>query len=37
MDNASDEIIIKAYAEYKQRELNEKGEKNWKRLEQVRH
>ena len=30
MDNASDEIINKTYAEYKQRELNEKGEKTAK-------
>ena len=30
MDKASDEIINKTYAEYKQRELNEKGEKTAK-------
>ena len=30
VDKASDETINKTYAEYKQRELNEKGEKNWK-------
>ena len=29
---ASDKIINKTYAEYKQRELNEKGEKNGKAL-----
>ena len=27
MDKASDEIINKTYAEYKQREITEKGEK----------
>ena len=32
MDKASDEIINKRYAEYKQRELNEKGEKTVKAL-----
>ena len=32
VDKASDEIINKTYAEYKQRELNEKGEKNGKAL-----
>ena len=30
VDKASDEIINKTYAEYKQRELNEKGEKTRK-------
>ena len=30
VDKASDETIDKTYAEYKQRELNEKYEKNWK-------
>ena len=30
VDKASDEIINKTYAEYKQRELNEKGEKTAK-------
>ena len=30
VDKASDEVINKANAEYKQCELNEKGEKNWK-------
>ena len=32
MDKASDEAINKTYAEYKQRELNEKGEKTGKAL-----
>ena len=32
VDKASDEIINKTYAEYKQRKLNEKGEKNGKAL-----
>ena len=32
MDKASDEAINKTYAEYKQRELNEKGEKTEKAL-----
>ena len=32
MDKASDEIINKTYAKYKQRELNEKGEKTAKAL-----
>ena len=32
MEKASDEIINKMYAEYKQRELNEKGEKTGKAL-----
>ena len=32
VDKASDEIINKRYAEYKQRELNEKGEKTVKAL-----
>ena len=32
VDKASDETINKMYAEYKQRELNEKGEKNGKAL-----
>ena len=32
VDKASDEIINKTYAEYKQRELNEKGEKTGKTL-----
>ena len=32
MDKASDETINKTYAEYKQRELNEKGEKTGKAL-----
>ena len=32
MDKASDEIINKTYAEYKQRKLNEKGEKTGKAL-----
>ena len=32
VDKASDEIINKTYAEYKQRELNEKGEKTRKAL-----
>ena len=32
VDKASDEIINKMYAEYKQRELNEKGEKTGKAL-----
>ena len=35
VDKASDEIINKKYGEYKQRELNEKGEKNWKSLRQA--
>ena len=30
MGKASDEVINKTYAEYKQRELNEKGEKTGK-------
>ena len=32
MDKANDEAINKTYAEYKQRELNEKGEKTEKAL-----
>ena len=32
MDKASDETINKTYAEYKQRELNKKGEKTGKTL-----
>ena len=32
MDKASDETINKKYAEYKQRELNEKGENTGKAL-----
>ena len=32
VDKASDEIINKTYAEYKQRELNKKGEKTGKVL-----
>ena len=32
VDKASDEIINKTYAEYKQRELNKKGEKTGKAL-----
>ena len=32
MDKASDQIINKTYAEYKQRELNEKGENTAKAL-----
>ena len=32
MDKASDETINKKYAEYKQHELNEKGEKTGKAL-----
>ena len=32
VDKASDEIINKMYAEYRQRELNEKGEKTGKAL-----
>ena len=32
VDKANDEIINKTYAEYQQRELNEKGEKNGKAL-----
>ena len=32
VDQASDGIINKTYAEYKQRELNEKGEKTTKAL-----
>ena len=32
VDKASDETINKTYAEYKQRELNEKGEKTGKAL-----
>ena len=32
VDKASDEIINKTYAEYKQRELNEKGKKTGKAL-----
>ena len=32
VDNASDEMINKTYAEYRQRELNEKGEKTGKAL-----
>ena len=32
VDKASDEIITKTYAEYKQRKLNEKGEKTGKAL-----
>ena len=37
VDKASDETINKTYAEYKQRELNEKGEKHWKKLGQACH
>ena len=37
VDKASGEIIDKTYAEYKQRELNEKGKKNWKGVRQVFH
>ena len=33
VDKASDEVINKTYAEYKQRELNEKGEKTGKTLD----
>ena len=33
VDKASDEIINRTYAEYKQRELNEKGEKTAKALD----
>ena len=36
-DKASDEIIKKTYAEYMQRELNEKGEKTGKSLGQACH
>ena len=36
-DKASDEIIKKTYAEYMQRELNEKGEKTGKGLGQACH
>ena len=32
MDKASDEVINKTYAEYRQRELNKKGEKTRKAL-----
>ena len=32
VDKSSDETINKKYAEYKQREINEKGKKNWKGL-----
>ena len=32
MDKASDEVISKTYAEYKQREITEKGEKTAKAL-----
>ena len=32
VDKANDEIINKKYVEYKQRELNEKGEYTWKAL-----
>ena len=32
VDKASDESINKTYAEYKQHELNKKGEKTWKVL-----
>ena len=32
MDKSSDETINKKYAEYKQREINEKGEKTGKAL-----
>ena len=35
MDKASDETINKTYAEYKQRELNKKGEKTGKALENM--
>ena len=37
VDKASDETINKTYAEYKQRELNEKVEKHWKNLGQACH
>ena len=37
VDRASDEIINKTYAEYKQRELNEKDKKNWNGLGQACH
>ena len=33
MDKANDEIINRTYAEYKQRELNEKSEKTGKALD----
>ena len=35
MDKASDETINKTYATYKQRELNEKGEKTAKALRKL--
>ena len=37
VDKASDETINKLYAEYKQRELNRKSEKNWKGHGQTCH
>ena len=35
VDKASDEVINKMYAEYKQHELNEKGKKNCKGVRQA--
>ena len=35
VDKESDETINKKYTEYKQRELNEKGKKNWKGIRQA--
>ena len=37
VDKAGNETINKTYSEYKQRELNEKGEKNWKGLWETCH
>ena len=37
VDKASDKTIKKRYAEYRQRELNEKAEKNWKDHRQICH
>ena len=37
LDKASDEIINKMYAEYRQRELNEDGEKTGKGIRQTHH
>ena len=37
VDNESNEIINKKYAEYKQRELNKKGEKNCGGVRQACH
>ena len=35
VDKASDQTINKTYAAYKQHELSEKGEKDWKSVRQT--